>query len=77
MNCIPHTMFCGDKIEKHKISWPCGACGSEECVYRALLGKSDGRGPLGRTGRRWVNNIRMVLNDAVCTYMDWIGLAQD
>ena len=34
-------------------------------------------GPLGRPRRRWVDNIRMDLQDVGCVYMDWIGLAQD
>ena len=46
-------------------------------MYRVLLGKSEGRGPLGRPGRRWVDNIRMDLQEVGCGYMDWIGLAQD
>ena len=33
--------------------------------------------PLGRTRRRWVDNIRMDLREVGCGYMDWIGLAQD
>ena len=38
---------------------------------------SDGRRPLGRPRRRWVDNIRMDLQEVGCGYMDWIGLAQD
>ena len=47
-----------------------------EGVYRVLLGKPEGRRPLGRPSRRWVNNIRMDLQEVGCGYMDWIGLAQ-
>jgi len=36
-----------------------------------------GKIPLGRPRRRWVDNIRMDLQDVGCGYMDWIGLAQD
>ena len=46
-------------------------------MYRALVGKPDGRRPLGRTRRRWVDNIRTDLQEVGCGYMDWIGLAQD
>jgi len=46
-------------------------------VYRVLLGKPEGRKPLGRTRRRWVDKIRMDLQERGCGYMDWIGLAQD
>ena len=46
-------------------------------VYRILLGKLEGRRPLERPRRRWVDNIRMDLQEVGCGYMDWIGLAQD
>jgi len=49
----------------------------EKRVYKVLVGKSEGRRPLGRPRRRWVDNIRMDLQEVVCAYMDWIGLAQD
>jgi len=51
--------------------------GEERGVYRFLVGKPEGRSPLGRTRRRWVNNIRMDLQKVGCGYMDWIELAQD
>ena len=51
--------------------------GEERGVYRVLLGKPGGRRPLGRSKRRWVDNIRMDLQEVGCGYMDWIGLAQD
>jgi len=46
-------------------------------VYRVLLGKPEGRRPLGRPRHGWVDNIRMDLQDVGCGYMDWIGLAQE
>ena len=51
--------------------------GEERGVYRALVGKPEGRRPLGRPRHRCVDNIRMGLQEVVCGYMDWIGLAQD
>jgi len=42
-----------------------------------LVGKPKGRRPLGRPRRRWVDNIRMDLQEVGCGYMDWIGLVQD
>ena len=51
--------------------------GEEMVVYRVLLGKPEGRRPLGRPKRRWVDDIRMDLQEVVCGYLDWIGLAQD
>ena len=51
--------------------------GEDRWVYRVLVRKPVGRRPLGRPRRRWVDNIRMDLQEAGCVYMDWIGLAQD
>ena len=51
--------------------------GKERGVYRVLVGKPEGRRPLGRPRRRWVDNIRMDLQEVGCGYMNWIGLAQD
>ena len=49
----------------------------EKGAYRVLVGKPEGKRPLGRTRRRWVDNIRMDLQEVGCGYVDWIGLAQD
>ena len=46
-------------------------------MYRVLLGKPEGRGPLGMPRLTLVDNIRMDLQEVGCAYMDWIGLAQD
>jgi hypothetical protein len=45
-------------------------------LYRVLLGKPEGKRPLGRHRRRWVHNIKTDLQEVGCGYMD-IGLAQD
>ena len=46
-------------------------------VYRVLVGKTDGKRPLGRPRPRGYDNIRMDLQEVGCGYMDWIGLVQD
>ena len=51
--------------------------GEERGLYRVLVGKPEGRRPLGRPRHRRVDNIRMDLQEVVCGYVDWIGLAQD
>jgi hypothetical protein len=43
--------------------------------YRLLVGKSEGRRPLGRPRRRWLDNIRMDLVEVRWGNVDWIGLA--
>jgi len=50
--------------------------GAERGVCRVLVGKAEGKRLLGRPRRRWVDNIRMDLQEVECGYMDWIGLAQ-
>jgi len=44
-------------------------------VYRVLVGKPEGRRPLGRPRRKWENNIRMDLREVGCGGVDWIELA--
>jgi hypothetical protein len=51
--------------------------GEERGAYRVLVGKPEGKRPLGRPRHRRVDNIRMDLQEVGCGYMDWIGLAQD
>ena len=51
--------------------------GQERKVYMILVRKPEGRRPLGRPRRRWVDNIRMDLQEVGYGYMDWIGMAQD
>jgi hypothetical protein len=46
-------------------------------AYRLLVGKPEGKRPLGRPRRRWVDNIKMDLGLVGWADVDWIGLAQD
>jgi hypothetical protein len=46
-------------------------------VYRVLVGKSEGRRPLGRPRRRWKDNFKMDLQRVGCGGVDWIELTQD
>ena len=64
-------------IKSRRMRWAGHVARMGEGVYRALVGKPEGRRPLGRPRRRWVDNIRMELREVGCGYMDWIGLAQD
>ena len=45
----------------------------ERGVYRVLVGKPEVKRPLRRSMCRWVDNIRMDLQEVGCGYMDWIG----
>jgi hypothetical protein len=46
-------------------------------AYNILVGNPEGRRPLGRTRRRWEDNIKMDLREIVCGDVDWIHWAQD
>jgi len=66
-------------IKSRRMRWAghVARMGEERGMYRVLVGKPEGRRPLGRPRRRSVDNIRMDLQEVGCGYMDWIGLAQD
>ena len=48
-----------------------------ERVHRVLVGKPEGKGPLGRPRRRWEDNIKMDLQEVDGGWEDWMELAQD
>jgi hypothetical protein len=51
--------------------------GEKRNVYRLLVGKPEGKRPLGRPRRRWVDNIKVDLIEIGLSVVDRIGLAQD
>ena len=65
------------KLRRMKWAGNVARMGEKRGVYRVLLGKREGRRPLGRPRHRWVDTIRMDLQEVGCGYMDWIGLAPD
>ena len=74
--CSPNIVWV---IKWRRMRWAghVACMGEERGVYRVLVGKPEGRRPMGRPRRRWVDNIMMDLQEVGCGYMDWIGLAQD
>ena len=66
-------------IKSRRMRWAghVARMGEERAVYRVLVGKAEGRRPLGRPRRRWADNIRMDLQVVGWVYRDWTGLAQD
>ena len=66
-------------IKWRKLRWAghVARIAEERRVYRVLVGKPEGKRPLGGSRRRWVDNIRTDLQEVGCGYMDWIWLAQD
>jgi hypothetical protein len=51
--------------------------GEKRNVYRLLVGKSEGKKPVGRQRRRWIEGIKIDLLEIGFSGVDWIGLAQD
>jgi hypothetical protein len=51
--------------------------GEKRNVYRLLVGKPEGKRPLGRPKRKWRDNIKMDLLEIGLNVVDWIGLARD
>jgi hypothetical protein len=66
-------------IKSRRLRWAghVARMGERRGAYRALVGKHEGRRPLGRPRRRWENNIKMDLREVGWGGMDWINLAQD
>jgi len=64
-------------IKSRRMRWAghVARMGEERGVYRVLMGKPEGKRPLGRPRNRWVDNIRMDLQEVGCGYVDWTGLA--
>jgi hypothetical protein len=67
----------GDKIENNEKGGHVARMRERKGVYRVLVGKPEEKRPLGRTRRRWEDNIKMDLQKLVCGGVDWIELAQD
>jgi hypothetical protein len=51
--------------------------GADRSVYRVLVGRSEGKRPLGRPKRRWEDNIKLDLREIGIDVANWIRLAQD
>jgi hypothetical protein len=51
--------------------------GEKRNMYRLLVGKPEGKRPLGRLRCRWIDNSKMDLLEIELSVVDWIGLAQD
>jgi hypothetical protein len=66
-------------IKSRRMRWAgyVARMGKKRNVYRLLVGKPEGKRPLGRPRRRWMNNIKMDILEIGLNVVDWIGLAQD
>jgi len=66
-------------IKSRRMRWEghVACVGQRRDICSILVGKSEGKRPLGRPRRRWEDNIKLDLQEVVCGCMDWIELAQD
>jgi hypothetical protein len=64
-------------MRKNGMGRACGTYGGKESAYRVLVGRPEGKGPLGRPRHRWEDNIKMDIQEVGRGEMDWIALAQD
>ena len=66
-------------IKSRRMRWAghVARIGEGRGLYRILVEKPEGKRPLGRTRRRWEDNIKMDLQEVGCESMDWIEVAQD
>ena len=66
-------------IKSRRMRWArhVARMGEGRGVYRVLVGRPEGKRPLGRPRRRWDDNIRMDLREVGCGCVDWMELAQD
>jgi hypothetical protein len=66
-------------IKSRRMRWAehVARMGEKRDAYRLLVGKPEGKRPLGGPRRRWVDNIRIDVGEVGWSDVDWIGLAQD
>jgi hypothetical protein len=64
-------------IKSRRIRWAghVARMGEKRNVYMLLIGKLEGKRPLGRRRRRWMDNIKMDVIEIGLNFVDWIGLA--
>ena len=78
-----NDLYCSPNIDRviksRRIRWAghVARMGKKTGVYRVLVGKLEGKRPLGRPRSRWGDNIKTDLQEVGCWDMDWIELAKD
>jgi hypothetical protein len=64
-------------MKEDEMGWTCGTHGEGRGGYRVLVGRPEGKRPLGRPRHRWEDNIKMDLREIGIDGAYWIWLAQD
>ena len=79
MICSPLKYYLGDPIKNNEMGWACSAHGGGKRgdAYRVLVGKPEGKRPLGRPRLGWEDNFKMDLQEVGWRDMDWFDLAQN
>jgi hypothetical protein len=76
-----HNLYCSpnwdDQIKEDEMGGTCSAYGEMRNVYRILIGKPEGRRPLGVPRHRWAESIKMSLRKTGFEGVDWIHMSQD
>jgi hypothetical protein len=75
-----HAKYCliaANKMMRMRWAGHVARMGEKRNVYRLLVGKKEGKRPLGRPRRRWMDNIKMDLLEIGLNVVDWMDLAQD
>jgi hypothetical protein len=74
-----HNLYSSPGIIRMRMRWAGHVArkGEKRNAYRLLVGKPEGRSPLGRPKRRWLDNIRMYVGEIGWGDVDWIGVAKD
>jgi hypothetical protein len=75
MNGFQIIIFC--TLRRVFIQKTCSTNGGERNAYRILVGKTEGKRPLGRPRRRWMDSIKMDLGEIGWDGVEWIDMAQD
>ena len=75
--CFSHSILRVIKSRRMRYAGHVARMGEKRDVYRVLVGKPEGKRPLGRPRRRWEDNIKMDLQEVGCRGVEWIKLSQD
>jgi hypothetical protein len=81
IDCTEEVLFSkynsNDKVKEDEMGRACSTNGEKRDAYMILVGKPEGKRPLKRPRRRWVDNIKIDLREIEWNGVDWIYLVQN